>query len=85
MQVQTYATFEEMFGRKSSLDELIRDLKHFSRWSVLFTCSIIGIVLKLWERGGWAKENYDVLIDVAFEPLPSVVDPRRFGLISTYQ
>ena len=45
MQVQTYATFEEMFGRKSTLDELIRDLKHFSRWSVLFTCSIIGIIL----------------------------------------
>jgi hypothetical protein len=69
MQVQTYATFEEMFGRKSTLNELIRDLKHFSRWSVLFTCSVIGIILKLWERSGWAEENYDVLIDVAFEPL----------------
>ncbi|MBZ5505152.1 MAG: hypothetical protein LAO78_06675 [Acidobacteriia bacterium] len=66
MPVQTYASFQEMFRRKSTLDELIQRLKVFSRWSVLFTCSGIGIILKLWERSGWEKRNYPILLDSFF-------------------
>jgi hypothetical protein len=57
-----YATFEQMHGRKSTVEELIHLLKRFSRESVLYLCAISGIVLKLWERGGWGRPNYDVLV-----------------------
>jgi len=66
MILATYATFEEMHGRKSTLDELIERLEIYSRESVLYICSVTGIILKLWQRGGWAKENYFALIDSAF-------------------
>jgi hypothetical protein len=66
MSLQTYASFEEIFRRRSTLDELIKRLKVFSRWSVLFTCSGIGIILKLWERSGWEIKNYPVLLDAFF-------------------
>jgi len=62
-----YATYEQMHGRKSTVEELIRLLRRFSRESVLYVCAVTGIILKLWERGGWERANYDVLIDGAFE------------------
>ena len=67
MELRTYATFEEMHGRKSALEEIIERLRVFSRESVLYACSVTATILKLWERGGWAKENYEELIDGAFE------------------
>jgi len=67
MELRTYATFEEMHRRTSTLDEIIDRLRVFSRESVLYACSVTAIILKLWERGGWAKEHYDELIDGAFE------------------
>jgi hypothetical protein len=66
MPVQTYGSFEGIFRRKSTLEELIQRLKIFSRWSVLFTCSGIGIILKLWERSGWEIRNYPILLDSFF-------------------
>jgi hypothetical protein len=33
----------------------------------LYACAVTGIILKLWERGGWEQANYDLLIDGAFE------------------
>lgn len=67
MELRTYATFEEMHRRKSTLQEIIERLSVFSCESVLYTCSVTATILKLWERGGWAKENYNELIDGAFE------------------
>lgn len=64
-----YATFEEMHGRKSTLPELIDRLKPFSRESVLYICAATGMILKLWQRGGWDHTNYDLLIASAFESL----------------
>lgn len=67
MILATYATYEDMHGRKSTVEELIRLLQRFSRESVLYLCAVSGVILKLWERGGWERANYDVLIDDAFE------------------
>lgn len=63
----SYATYEQMHGRKSTVDELTHMLQRFSRESVLYVCAVTGIILKLWERGGWDRANYDMLIDGAFE------------------
>jgi hypothetical protein len=81
MSLQTYASFEEIFRRRSTLDELIKRLKVFSRWSVLFTCSGIGIILKLWERSGWEIKNYPVLLDAFF----GVLRATWFKLAAQFQ
>ena len=67
MMFASYATYEQMHGRKSTLDELTHLLQRFSRESVLYVCAVTGIILKLWERGGWERDNYDTLIESAFE------------------
>src|SRR5580765_8198431 len=67
MQMRTYATFEEMHGYQSTLDELISRLRVFSRESVVYVCSVTGIILKPWQGHNWARENYDSTIDSVFE------------------
>jgi hypothetical protein len=69
MILTTYATFEQMHGRKSSLKELSDNLSHLSRESVVSLCSYIGILLKLWERSVFDLARYDHLISCAFEEL----------------
>src|SRR5215813_13749886 len=69
MILSTYATFEQMHGRKSSLNELVAHLSHLSRESVVSLCSYIGILLKLWERSVFDLARYDHLISCAFEDL----------------
>jgi len=49
MRVATYATFEEMHGRKSSPTDLIDRLRPFSRESVLYGCAVVGMLLKIWD------------------------------------
>jgi hypothetical protein len=67
MSFAVYATYEQMHGRKSTVEELTRLLQRFSRESVLYGCAVSGVLLKLWERGGWDRTNYDVMIGDAFE------------------
>jgi hypothetical protein len=69
MKFAVLATFEVMHGRKSTMEELILRLQPFSRESVLYLSSVIGMVLKLWERGGWDKSYYELLLRAVFEPL----------------
>jgi hypothetical protein len=69
MQIRTYATFKEMHGYESTLDDLISRLRPFSRKSVLFACSVTGIILQLWKGNDWAKELYAWTIDEVFDPL----------------
>jgi hypothetical protein len=67
MKMRTYATFKEMHGYESTIDELIDRLRLFSRESVLYVCSVTGIILKLWQGNDWARENYASTIDSVFE------------------
>lgn len=45
-----YETFEELFGRKTSLDELIADICKFQRNSLLWICAEIVSRVQLWAR-----------------------------------
>jgi hypothetical protein len=45
-----YETFEELFGRKTSLDELIADICKFERNSLLWICAEIVSRVQLWAR-----------------------------------
>lgn len=67
IKLRTYATFQEMHGYQSTLDDLIKKLKPFSRSSVLFACSVTGIMLKLWKGSEWEKDLYAIAIDEVFE------------------
>src|SRR5215813_12094104 len=69
MNIATYATFEVMHGRKSALSEIAARLRPFSRESILYLCSAIGMILKFWQRGDWDRTHYELLIRAVFEPL----------------
>lgn len=65
MTYATFETFEVMFGRKSSLSELINLLRLFSRRSVLHTCATIAVLLRLWERKP-DLQHYDHPVSIFF-------------------
>jgi hypothetical protein len=69
MQFAAYATFEQMHGRKASLEELAERLKPYSRESVLYVCATIGMILKLWNRADWERTHYELLLTAFFDPL----------------
>jgi len=69
VRISVYATFEVMHGRKASLEELVERLRPFSRWSIIYACATVGMILKLWQRGDWDRTHYGLLINAFFEPL----------------
>jgi hypothetical protein len=69
MKFSVYATFEEMHGYKSSLDELVAKLKPFSRESVVYGCAAVGMVLRLWQGVDWDRASYDLVIAATFDSL----------------
>jgi hypothetical protein len=69
MEFAVYATFEQMHGRKSTLAELVQRLKPFSRTSVLYTCAVTGMTLRIWDGTNWERSNYDLFLATAFDEL----------------
>jgi hypothetical protein len=65
--MSTYATFESMHGRKSTIEELIALLRPFSRESVLYLCFVIGAILKMWDPDECPDSEYALLIRSTFE------------------
>jgi hypothetical protein len=63
----TYSTFQQMHGRKSSLQELVDRLRPCSRDSVVSLCSFICVLLKLWDADPFDLSRYDHLISCAFD------------------
>jgi hypothetical protein len=63
----TYSTFQQMHGRKSSLQDLVGRIGPCSRDSVVSLCSFIGILLKLWDADPFDLARYDHLISCAFD------------------
>jgi hypothetical protein len=49
-ELAVYETFEDVFGRKSTLDELIADIRSFRQQSVLWVCAAIIAGMQLWNR-----------------------------------
>jgi len=49
-ELAVYETFEEVFGRRSTLDELIHEIRSFSQQSVLWVCATIVTGLQLWDK-----------------------------------
>jgi hypothetical protein len=49
-ELAVYETFEEVYGRRSTLDELTADISQFSQQSVLWVCAAIVTGMELWNK-----------------------------------
>jgi hypothetical protein len=49
-EIAVYETFEDVFGRRSTLDELIADIRLFKQQSVLWVCAVIVTGMQLWNK-----------------------------------
>jgi hypothetical protein len=68
-QLAVYETFEGVFGRKSTIDELIADIRPFTQRSVLWVCAVIVSGMQLWNRVDSQPANvYRSLLSLYFEP-----------------
>jgi hypothetical protein len=64
-----YESFEELFGRKSSIDELIAEISKYERSSMLWICAEIVCRVQLWARpGARNRANYSRYLQEFFEP-----------------
>ena len=45
-----YETFENIYGRKSTLDELVAEISVFTQQSILWVCAVIVTGMQLWNR-----------------------------------
>ena len=49
-EIGIYETFEHMFGRRSSLHELVAEVGSFKQQSVLWVCAVIVTGMQLWNK-----------------------------------
>jgi len=68
-QLAVYETFEDLFGRKSTLDELIADIRPFTQKSLLWVCAVIVMGMQLWNRVDLQPEGvFRTLLELYFDP-----------------
>lgn len=79
MQVGVYETFEAIYGRKSTLDELIADVSQFTQKSMLWVCATIVAGMQLWNRVDTQPGDvFSTLVQVYFDP------PLRGRMLAGY-
>lgn len=85
-ELAVYETFEDIFGTKSTFDELVADIKCFGQQSVLWVCAVIVTGTQLWNQSDFQPPDvYIRLISLFFDPglRPRLIagywssDPRR--------
>ena len=68
-QLAVYETFESVYGRKSTMDELIADIRPFTQQSVLWVCAVIVTGMQLWNRvDSQPADVYRSLLSLYFGP-----------------
>jgi hypothetical protein len=64
-----YETYEELYGHKSSIDELIAKVSKYERSSLLWICAEIVCRVQLWARAGARnRPNYLRYLQELYEP-----------------
>ena len=61
-QIHVYQSWEDLGHPRSSEEDLISDLRKFSRDSVLWVCSYINVFLRLWESNKEDASAYTGLL-----------------------
>ena len=63
-----YETYEDIFGRKSTMDELVAEVRSFKQQSVLWVCAVIVTGMQLWNRIDLqSPEVYSRLLSLYFD------------------
>jgi hypothetical protein len=62
-------SYEELFGKRSTLTDLIENVAKYSRESVIYVCASAALLLKIWSRGAFDIRQHDQLLDSFFEPV----------------
>jgi hypothetical protein len=79
MQMGVYETFEAIYGRKSTLDELIADVSQFTQKSMLWVCGTIVVGMQLWNRVDTQPGDvFSTLVQLYFDP------PLRGRMLAGY-
>lgn len=79
MQMGVYEAFEEIYGRKSTLDELITDVSQFTQKSMLWVCATIVAGMQLWNRiDAQPGDIFSTLVQLYFDP------PLRGRMLAGY-
>lgn len=95
-----YETFENVFARKSSIEELIAEISKYERSSILWICAEIVCRVQLWARPALHnRRNYLAYLQDFFEPSVSrtliegsrstspvrlVFNRRQIGLVAKF-
>lgn len=66
-ELAVYETFEDLFGRLSTLDELVADVKSFQLQSVLWVCAVIVTGLQLWNSDDAQPDVYARFLSLFFD------------------
>lgn len=67
-QLAVYESYEVVFGRRSSLDELVVDIGQFTQKSVLWVCAVIVTGLQLWNKVDAQPQGvYSRLLSIFFD------------------
>jgi len=66
-ELAVYETFEGLFGRRSTLEELIADISGFQLQSVLWVCATIVTGLQLWNSIDAQPEVYSRFLSLFFD------------------
>ena len=66
-ELAVYETFEDLSGRRSTLDELIADLRSFRQQSVLWICATVVTGLQLWDRVDPVPDVYARFLSLFFD------------------
>ena len=69
MEMGVYETYEEIYKRKSTLDELIKDVSQFTQKSMLWVCALIVTGMQLWNPlDAKLGDIFSSLVDLYFDP-----------------
>ena len=66
-ELAVYETFEDLFGRRSTLDELVDEISGFQLQSVLWVCAVIVTGLQLWNSIDAQPEVYARFLALFFD------------------
>ncbi len=67
--IARYTSYETLFDRRSTLEELINTIRNYSRESVIYVCSAAALLMRIWNRGGFDIRGHDNLVQSFFKPV----------------
>jgi hypothetical protein len=64
----SFESYSDLYGSQLPFNEFCKQISMFSRDSILWICSYVGVSLQLWEGDGLESQNLEFLFTHFFEP-----------------